>query len=268
MHPIEHLRYVARATGADPVLVVREAASALAEMYRSEPAALVPACRRLIERHLVAGPVWWLSACMLGSADPVEGARAAIRELDGDLTAEHLANLLPDEATVVIVGWPDVSVEALRSRGDLEVLVVDSSGEGASLVRRLVDRGTDAQLVPDSGTGPAAAVADVVLVDALAAGPGGLLASPGSLAAASVAVGRLIPVWAVTGVGRVLPERLWGSLLTRLDESGDEPWERQAEVVPSDLFVQVVSTAGASDVAQGLSATTCPAAAELFRAAG
>jgi hypothetical protein len=268
MHPIEHLRYVARATGADPVLVAREAASALGEMYRSEPAALVPACRRLVERHLSAGPVWWLCARMLGADDPVEGARAATRELDRDLTADHLAELLPDSATVVIVGWPDVSVEALRSRGDLEVLVIDSSGEGSALVRRLVDRGTEAQLIPDSGTGPAVAVADVVLIEAMAAGPGGVLGAPGSLAAAAVATSRLIPVWAVTGVARVLPERLWESLLARLDASGEEPWERPGEVVPADLFSQVIATGGVTEVEVGLATTTCPAAAELFRAAG
>jgi hypothetical protein len=268
MHPIEHLRYVARATGADPVLVAQEAASALAEIYRSEPAALVPACRRLIDRHVVAGPVWWLAARMLGSDDPVQGARAASRELEHDSTAARLAELLPDDATVVIVGWPDVSVDALRSRGDLEVLVVDSGGEGSSLVRRLVDRGTDARLIPDSGTGPAVAVADVVLVEALAAGPESLIAAPGSLAAASVAAGRLIPVWAVIGTARLLPERLWSALLTRLDDSGDEPWERDAEVVPASLLTQVISSTGPSDVAEGLRAATCPAAPELFRQAG
>jgi hypothetical protein len=112
------------------------------------------------------------------------------------------------------------------------------------------------------------AVADLVLVDAFAAGPSGLLAAPGSVAAASVAVARIIPVWAVTGVARVLPERLWGSLLARLDESGDEPWERSAEMVPAELFGQVVSTAGCCTVPEGLAATTCPAAPELFRPAG
>ena len=57
IHPIEHRRYVARATGADPALVTREAASALAEMCRSQPAGLLPACRRLIERHIAAAPL-------------------------------------------------------------------------------------------------------------------------------------------------------------------------------------------------------------------
>ena len=69
MHPIEHLRHVARATGADPALVATEAASALAQMASMDPAGLVPACRRLIEAHLTSGPVWWLSARILGADD-------------------------------------------------------------------------------------------------------------------------------------------------------------------------------------------------------
>jgi len=146
--------------------------------------------------------------------------------------------------------------------------VVDSSGEGSSLVRRLVERGSDAQLVADPGVGPAAGVADLVLVEAHAAGPGGLLAASGSLAASAVAASRHIPVWGVTGVARVLPAGLWGAVLSRLDESGEEPWERSVELVPADLLTQVVSTLGATEVGPGLAASTCPDAAELFRPAG
>ena len=77
MHPIEHLRYVARATGADPALVASEAAAALAQMAAMDPAGLVPACRRLVERHLTSGPVWWLSARILGADDQRRAAREA-----------------------------------------------------------------------------------------------------------------------------------------------------------------------------------------------
>jgi hypothetical protein len=268
MHPIEHLRYVARATGADPGLVTREAASALADMCRSQPAGLLPACRRLIERHIAAAPLWWLSARMLGADDPIGAARLALDELDNDQTDRHLAYELPDAATVLVIGWPDLCGMALRSRGDLEVLVVDSRGDGEPFVRRLRDRGNEAALVLDSGTGPAAAVVDLVLVEALAAGPGGLLAAPGSLAAAAVAAHQAIPVWAVTGVGRVLPERLWEAMVTRLDDSGEEPWERPVEVVPAGLLTRVLGPEGAQEVESGLRASTCPAAPELFRAAG
>ncbi|MBV9659988.1 MAG: hypothetical protein JO337_02410 [Acidimicrobiales bacterium] len=268
MHPIEHLRHVARAGGADPGVVAREAAHALAEMALVEPAGLVPACRRLIERHVAAGPVWWLSARLLRSDDPARAARQAGRELEEDPTADHLADRLPDEATVVVIGWPEMAALGLRSRGDVEVLVVDWSGEGEYFARRLHDRGSYAVVVPESGVGPAAAVADVVLVEALAAGPGGVVATPGSMAAAAVAAYQQVPVWAVVGVGRLLPEELWDALVSRLDESGDEPWDRAVQVVPSGMLTQVVGPTGFGEPAEMLAAPTCPAAPELFRPAG
>lgn len=268
MHPIEHLRYVARATGADPAAIAAEAAEALVQMARMQPAGLVPACRRLIDRHLVAGPVWWLSAKMLRGEDPAAAGRQAAEALQHDPTARHLADGLPDSATAVIVGWPDVVTDALRRRGDVEVLVVEWQSEGSQLVRRLQERDHEAQLVLESGVGPAAVVADVVLIEAVAAGPAGVLAVPGSMAAAAVAAHQQVPVWAVAGVGRVLPGALWDAMLARLDESGDEPWDRSVEVVPADLINQVIGPDGIQETADGLANTTCPAAPELFRAAG
>ena len=268
MHPIEHLRYVARATGADPALVAAEAADALIQMARAQPAGLVPACRRLIDRHVTSGPMWWLSAKMLRGEDPVAAGREALSELERDPTAGLLADALSDAATVLVVGWPDVTSEGLRRRGDVEVLVVDWEQEGASLVRRLRDREFEAVLVPESGVGPAAVVADVVLVEALAAGPAGILAAPGSMAAAAVAAHQRVPVWGVTGAGRVLPGPLWDALLARLDDSGVEPWERAVEVVPADLISQVVGPGGLGPTEDVLLQSTCPAAPELYRAAG
>jgi hypothetical protein len=268
VHPIEHLRYVARAAGADPAVLAGEAAEGLIEMARIQPAGLLPACRRLIERHITAGPVWWLSARMLRDDDPVRAGRRSATELQQDPTAQHLADALPDSATAVVIGWPDIAADALRWRGDIEVLVVEWANEGDHLVRRLTDRGTEAALVSESGVGPAAVVADLVLIEALAAGPAGILAVPGSMAAAAVAAHQQVPVWAVTGVGRVLPAPLWDALLARLDESGVEPWDRSVEVVPADLITAVVGPEGRLEPADGLERTTCPPAPELFRPAG
>jgi hypothetical protein len=111
-------------------------------------------------------------------------------------------------------------------------------------------------------------VADLVLVEALAAGAGGVLTAPGSMAAAAVAAHRNAPVWAVTGVGRVLPERLWDAMVTRLDATGTEPWERDVELVEASLLSAVVGPEGLVETERGLTAATCPAAPELFRAAG
>lgn len=267
MHPIEHLRYVARATDADPGILVREAAEALAGVVRVEPASLVPACRRLIERHLTIGPVWWLAARVLTAPDPVAAARTAGAEIDDDRTAVALAAALPDDLTVTIVGWPDLAGAALRRRGDLEVLVGDANGEGSILARRLEEAGTAAAVVPDAGVAAAVVVSDLVLIEATAAGPDGLLATLGSHQAAAVAATRGIPVWAVAGVGRVLPARLWEALLRRVDQGPAEPWDRHVELVPAALLNQVAGPTGLAGVEAGLAAATCPVAPELLRPA-
>ncbi|HEX4865285.1 MAG TPA: hypothetical protein VFV02_14535 [Acidimicrobiales bacterium] len=268
MHPIEHLRYVARASGADPSLVAREAASALADIAVTDPAGLVPACRRLVERHLTSGPVWWLSARVLGAADPSEAALSAALELEQDQTDRHLAAELPDSSTITVVGWPESTGAGLRRRGDVEVLIVDSLGEGSALARRLANAGSDCEVVSNSGVGPAAAVSDLVVVEALVAGPAGALAAPGSLPAAAVAVHAGRPVWLVTPVGRVLPGGLWDALLSRFDETAGEPWDRPAELVPATLFSVLIGSDGPAPVEQGLAAATCPTAPELLRSAG
>jgi hypothetical protein len=268
MHPIEHLRYVARASGADPSLVAREAATALAEIAEVDPAGLVPACRRLVERHLTSGPVWWMSARVLSGADPSEAALTAAVELEDDQTERHLAAALPDSATVTVVGWPEATAAALRRRGDVEVLVVDSTGEGSALARRLANAGSEAEAIPNTGVGPAAVVADLVVIEAFVAGPAGVLAAPGSLPAAAVAVQSGRPVWLVAPTGRVLPEPLWDALLNRFDDTAGEPWERGAELVPASLITQVIGPEGETTVVDGLANATCPVAPELLRAAG
>jgi len=267
VHPIEHLRYVARSSGADPRLLVRETAGALAGVIRVEPAGLVPACRRLVERHLTVGPVWWLSARVLTAPDAVAAAWAAGAEIDEDPTAGILAAALPDDVTVTVVGWPDIVGVALRRRGDLEVLVAEAAGEGSILARRLDEVGTSAAVVPDAGVAAAVVVSDLVVVEATAAGPSGILAAAGSHGAAAVAAHRGVPVWAVAGVGRVLPGRLWDALLERLDRGLVEPWDRPVELVPASVLSAVVGPQGLVAADDGLAQTTCPVAPELLRPA-
>jgi hypothetical protein len=77
-----------------------------------------------------------------------------------------------------------------------------------------------------------------------------------------------VPVWAVAGVGRVLPGRLWDALVTRFDETAGEPWARPAELVPASFLSGVVGPEGIVPVEEGLSGATCPAAPELLRLTG
>jgi hypothetical protein len=268
MHPVERLRYVAQASGSDPALLAREAAYALAQVAEEDEPGLVPACRRLIERHLSAGPLWWLSARALADPDPGPAARLAADELDDDATDRVLARVLPEDIAVLVIGWPDLAGAALRRRGDLEALVVEGDGDGRALARRLRESGNEVSLVPDSGIASAAVVCDLVVVEAHAAGPGGILANRGSHAAAAVAQGAGVPVWAVAGIGRVLPGPMWDAMLSRIDEEGDEPWDRAVEVVPAGLISAVVGSDGLVEGLAALSAPTCLVAPELLRSMG
>jgi hypothetical protein len=265
VHPIERLRYVARSTGAPQEVLVRETAGALASLG-FDPPGLVTACRRILDRHPLSGPLWWLSARVLTAHDPMDEAWRAADEIGADDTAGTLAYDLPDDATICVLGWPDVIGESLPRRGDVEVLVVDVLGEGSGLVRRLLASDVDAVDVPLSGLGAAVTASNLVLLEAASVGPAGTAAVcvSGSLAAAATAAQAEVPVWLVAGVGRLLPARMWDALSGRLDLMG-EPWELDDELVPLDLVAKVAGPSGVEDVVEALKRVDCPIAPELFR---
>lgn len=264
MHPIEHLRYLARVEDADPADVTTEAAHALAGLNSFESAALVPAFRRLIEHQLTNGSLWTLAARMLASDEPTHEAREVISELETDRTPRHLVNELPVDSTVLIVGWPVLLAEVLRRRGDLEVLVVESGGEGSAFARRLADHEHAAQAIPDRGVAAAARVADLVLLESTIAGPQGFLAAPGSAAAAAVAHLADIPVWLAAGAGAVLPERLYGAVLERLDATGREPWDRAYDVCSAQAVDVAVGPSGPAEPGQLLGSSRIAVPGELL----
>ena len=265
MHPIERLRYVARSGGDGPSLLVREAAGALAG-FTAEPAALVTACRRLISRHPHVAPIWWVAARVLAAPDPSHEAWAATQEVEDDETPLHLIDLLPEGALVCLLGWPELSASALPPRGDVQALIVDSLGEGSGLVRRLERIGCDPVLVEERGLGAAAAEADVVLIESIGLGGDALLATAGSLAAAAVARHAGKKVWAVAGVGRVLPGRLWEAYLRRNTDDADA-WDLDFDRVPLALCDGVVGPSGLQTVAQALARADCPIVPELLKSA-
>ena len=231
-----------------------------------DPAGLVTACRRIIDRHATSGPLWWLSTRVLTAHEPTREAWRCADEVDEDRTPLELAYALPSDATVCVLGWPELIGEALARRGDLEVLVTDVLGEGRGLVRRLQRSEVDALDVPVAGLGAAAAASDVVLLEVSAFGPGGGLAVAGSQAAAAVAAHAGVPVWAVVGVGRALPPGTWRALAARVAD--DHPWEADDEIVPLDLLTGVVTPDGVRSATDLLAdAARLPEAPELFRPA-
>lgn len=265
MHPIERLRYVARAGGSiDQEVLVRETSGALASLG-FDPAGLVTSCKRVLARHSTAGALWVLAARVLTAADPMaEGWRFA-DEIADDPTPKEIAAALPDGGSVLVVGWPDVIATALPRRGDIEVLVADAYGEGAGLVRQLAGRDVEAVEVPLTGLGAAAAVADVVLIEAAVAGPSAVVAPAGSRAAAAVARTAGGQSWLVAPVGRVLPPSLFDAACRGL--TVDDPWESDDEIVPVDLFDRLIGPTGLVDIAEIRIRADCPVAAELLKPA-
>lgn len=203
---------------------------------------------------------------MLASPDGQGEAWAAVAEIEGDATAAELAFALPEGATACVIGWPEIVGEALPRRGDVEVLAVDSLGEGSGLVRRLMHGGIEAVDVPTSGLGAAVASSDALLLEAVAMGPSGFLAVSGSLAAATVARHAGVPVWLVCGVGRLLPARMWDALADRRATRAADPWDLDEELVPLTLVDLVAGPGGLEPVGDALRRTDCPVAPELFSA--
>ncbi|MBI5089648.1 MAG: hypothetical protein HZB15_12560 [Actinobacteria bacterium] len=217
MHPIERLRFVARASGGDQRMLVRETAGAIRGL-QFEPAGLVIACRRIVERHPTSGPLWWFCSSLLTAADPFRAAYDLATEVENDPTPDHLFDALPDDASVCVVGWPDLIGDAIMRRGDIRVLAIDADDEGASFVRRLQRADIDAEVVPPGGAAAAAVAADLVLVEALAAGDDEVLVPAPSRAAASVAYCSEAPVWLVAGRGPRLPRPLFDAMLERVGD--------------------------------------------------
>ncbi len=243
MHPIEQLRYVARASGADGGLLVQEAASALS-VFSRDPGAMLTACRRLLTRQPAVGPLWWMCARMVTSADVRTESRAIIDDLHNDRTGRHLVDGLPDGATVAISGWPDITVAALPRRGDVRVLVVDVEGQGSSVVRRLERQDMDVEDVDAAKLAGIVEDADLIVIEAAAAGSAAALVDVGSVGLAATAKALHKPVWLVIGVGRSLLEPYWQAIVERIDDPDLPAFLAPHEVLSFGLVDRVITTDG------------------------
>ncbi len=262
MHPIERLRYVARARGADAESLVRETAGALRGLGL-DTAGLVVACRRIVERHPTCGPLWWLCARMLTSSDPMAAARVAIEEIECDATVDRLIAELPDGATVATIGWPELTGMALARRGDVRVLAVDAGHQASSFVQRLERVEIESELVPTESAAIATAAADVVLLEAEALDATTLVAATGSAVLAAAAALCPTPVWCVAGRGRRLPAPMLGAIVERVAHQAIDPWSREVEAMRMSLIAHVVGPDGRSPAAAVRA--ECEMAPELLR---
>lgn len=264
MHPIERLRYVARATDAPADDVVREAAASLAG-FADDPVSLVTACRRLIDRHPANGAVWWLCARTLRAADPAAEAWRCLDALVSDATGDELSHALPTDGVVAVIGWSDRLTPALSRRGDVEVRVVDVEGDGPGFVRMLERADVAAVDVPGTGLAPAVATANLLVLDASAIGPEVALTTPGGWAAAAVARTADVPVWLVAGTGRLVPGGLWPALVQRLDRAAPAPWAGDVDRLPLALVKRIAGPKGPERLTDALARVDTPDVAELRR---
>jgi hypothetical protein len=256
--PAERLRAVTRRSLDDDALAV-EAADALSG-FASEPASLVVACRRVLAHHRAHAPLWWVCARILAAADPAGAARESARLLEQDRTGDRLGATLPllDEGEVIaVLGWPLAVDEAMIERLDLDVVAVrvDSLDPTRALRRRRADlsvRVVDPWdptltniarlLVPAHAIGPTEAVVPFGSVDALA-----------TLRDASA------EVWLVGGVGRVLPARLYSTLVESLHD------DDEAETISLERFDRLAGPRGVERPHDAAARVDCPTVPELLR---
>jgi hypothetical protein len=223
VHPIEHLRYLARSGYADAPELVAETASALRHLG-ADPANLLLTCRRIVEKHPTCGPLWWMCAELLTALEPRDTLRRCVERVNEDSTpaqlAGHLATCLPDGGVVVVNGWSWEVAVALAQSFDIEVCVVDG----------------------DNGE------SDGVLIAASFAAPEGIWSPIGSAQLATAAYCADIDVIATTPVGTRLPKVFTDAMVRLVDEdTRGESWHRDIEMVPVALLSAVVGSGGVED---------------------
>ena len=162
VHPIERLRFVARATGVPGDVLAVEATAALMT-FAEDPPALVAGCRRVLARQVGCGPLWWACARLLTAQDVRRCAVETIEELEDDSTDVALSLALdhdPDTDPPVVHAAAVGCGSVLAPAGDLAAL--EAAGpEGPAWVRvgvgvHLSDPmwGALVEHLPPSGAGP------------------------------------------------------------------------------------------------------------------
>ncbi len=116
---------MARAGWAAPAVLAAEAAWALGDLALHEEPAVLPACRRLLDRHPGCGPLWWVAARILTSGDPAEEAERCADALESDPTVDLLREHLGDRRRAVRHGGVGEVASA-----DVVVVEVDAIGPG------------------------------------------------------------------------------------------------------------------------------------------
>lgn len=116
MHPIEHLRFLARSNDPSPDWLVPEAAEALRALA-ADRSDLVMACRKLLERQPFCGPLWWLCGRVLLAPDARRAVDDLLAEYDRDDTPLHVSMALDQEGDALDLddGEPPLLVSCIMA---------------------------------------------------------------------------------------------------------------------------------------------------------
>jgi hypothetical protein len=260
--PAERLRAVTRRRAGDEGIAA-EAADALTG-FASDPASLVVACRRVLAHHARHAPLWWVCARILAAAEPGAAARDAARLLESDRTGDRLGAALPilDEGQVVaILGWSPAIDAALLERFDVDAVVLRIDGDDP--VRALRRRQSDHAVRVLDPWDPTLTSVPRVLVHAHAIGPDAALVPAGTRDALDAVRGVTEELWLVSGIGRVLPARLYDALVAAVDPDNDD-----VESLSLQRVDRVAGPRGLERSADASTRTDCPVVPELLRPLG
>ena len=252
---MERLRYVARSGGGDPATVVADTVEAIRSLAPA-PGELVTVCRNLVDRAITCGPLWWLCAHLLSEPEALATAWDLVDEITEDRTADRLALAIPEDATVLTVGYPPVAARAFARRGDVTVLAVDAAHAANGLIRLLDRNDVECSMIAPEGILAAARESDLVVVDAEACSDATVVTSIGG-GLAAVAAGHLgVPVWLVAGRGRRLPASYVDVIAAR---AGGE-----FETFPTTLVTSLAGPDGVRSPSAGAFAPECRSVPELI----
>ncbi|MDE0067368.1 MAG: hypothetical protein OXN44_10930 [Acidimicrobiaceae bacterium] len=228
---------------------MREAAFALAD-FACDPMELLTACKRLVERRPACAPLVWICARILSGSDPAAEAYDCVSALERDRTCEELADQIPSEASVLVVGRDEAGEEAALWRPDVELVAVDAADD------------------EDHPIGPLVQSVDLLVLEAEAVSDSEALLRSGAGPVVAAARQMEVPVWLVVGLGRVLPEQMWigATELAMREHSGADSHHGSAgyEVVPLDRVDTVVGPSGMHPVSELRYRRECPIVMELF----
>lgn len=131
---MEHLRLIARADGIDDGTLVRESAFALASLP-PDPSMLVVVCRRLVEKHPLVAPLWWLCSAVLVADDHRRVAADLVERYMDDATIDRLPRLVARDAAVLVDRWGSAAADISARRPDVQLAALtDAAGEPADAI--------------------------------------------------------------------------------------------------------------------------------------